>query len=283
MSEEKNPITGYGYASDEMSFLGGKFGLNENCKIVGFAYNPKAGKDGADAEAMDLQILLPEEDEPRRMRVFPAGNVKYKDKNAGTEKVLVTVNDCKTNEERAAFQKAMTRVSGTITHIMKCFVPQEKYEQAIKQRPISSFKDLVMACGSMLPKNFKEIPIDAFLEYQWNSAFNQNGEEVVYLQFPFSTMSGAFLCPHVEHTEPWELHKNPNAGDLENAWWYTSKDATGAEVTHPFKRKGQYMNSNSAKNLKQRNGELENEAAVQSATEQGAATTTGTGEQQSTW
>jgi hypothetical protein len=162
---------------------------------------------------------------------------------------------------------------------MKCFVEEEKYKQTIQQRPIHSFKELVMACGSMLPKNFKEIEIDVFLEYQWNTGKNQEGNEIVYLQFPFNTINGSFLCKHVEHANIWEMHKNPLAEDLETALYYVSTDAQGNEISHPFKRKGAFLKSNSGKSLKERNGEFDNGQAVENAQQDANPT----GEQQSQW
>jgi hypothetical protein len=275
MTEEKQIPMGYGYQSDNMNFAGVRFGLNERAKIVGFSFNPYAGKDGAAQEALELNILFQEEDEPRRMRVYPTKDVKYKDKN-GNERILENIQSCKTNDERATFQKAMNRVSGVITHIMKCYMPDDKYKAQIQSRPISSFKDIIMACGSMLPKNFKQIEIDVFMEYQWKTSVNAEGQEVIYLQFPSSTISGNFLCTHVSYKKPWVLHKNPHAQEFETALYYTTEDENGIEIQHPFKRNGRFMGSNSAKGLKERNNELDTESAVSNA-----ANTSG--EQQASW
>lgn len=218
---------GYGYGADEDGKVSTfAFGLNENVKLKKFEWIPNGGKDGAEQEA--LEIIFDINGTERSYRQFPI--VKAFGKN---REEITDPNSQEMKDARAEFNARMT-------HLMHAYVDDAVLKQALAKR-ISNFKEFCNILRSLLPKNTPELPIDIFMQYQWQPSAGQNR---TFLDIPTKRKHGAFIVKHVEPVGSWKPVVVENAQDNElKALKYV--DDAGNE--HPFTRTGWFMNSNFAK------------------------------------
>jgi len=217
----------YGYQDDNVSVSPVNFGLNAGvCKLVKFEWTPNGGKEGAEMEALDIVFNINDKD--FNYRQFPVT------KTFDNQTEITDPNHPKMKEAAATFNALMT-------HLILCFISREEYVKAITSKPIPDFKTFCKMLMFLLPKNFAEIPLDIFFQYQWTI----KGENTrTFYEIPKNLKHGKFLCPHVKPVGQWqEVKMKDPSTSAKNALFY--KDDAGN--IHPFVRTGWFMNSNFAK------------------------------------
>ena len=276
-----NAEPGYGFFVDEQRDYG-HFGLNEHVKLVTFQHVPATGKDLTGPEALKVEFLFAGEEEPLPYYIYPVTQITYEDKEAGTKIEIKSYRECANDAQRKAWMNEMNKLSGLLTSILEVFMPRERV-QASLSRPVSGFKAYIDLCATLLPKDFKQVPLDLFLQYKWTTTQkkdqegNLTGEEAVYLEIPRTARQGLWLIKHREAQVQWKMKKldpENTEDNVQQALWY--EDAAGN--IHPFKRSGYFIKSPWAKNLKERNGEMEGGSALANAASaaQGGAANTAT-------
>lgn len=257
MSENQTNVAvgGYGYASDEVKVSPFSFGLNAGVTfLTKFEWIPNGGKEGAEQEALDVVFTINGTEKSYRM--FPI--IKAFGEN----------NEEITDPNHPKFKEAVTDFNARITHILHAFLDSETIKAGLS-RPISSFKQFAEITMSLLPKNYKEIPLDIFLQYQWQLKGDQ---ERTYLEIPSKMKYGAWLKPAQPGT--WTEHKADSISEsTKKALWYTNEK--GEE--HPFIKNGWFMLSNFA--TQQKSGAsasdttatVDTQAAAQNMQNDGAA------------
>jgi hypothetical protein len=246
MAETKTaPVASYGYASDEVKVSPFNFGLNAGVtKLTKFEWIPNAGKDGAEQEALDIVFNINGTD--KNYRMFPV--VKAFGKNQ--EEI--------TDPAAPEMQDAIIDFNARVTHILHAFLDSEAIKAGLA-RPIANFKEFCEICMGLLPKNYSEIVLDVFLQYQWQIGSNNDR---TYLELPKKMKYGRWLIPAVAPVGgAWIKHavENPT-DDVKKALYYT--DAEGNE--HPFFRNGWFM-SNAFAN-QQTSGDAESSTIAATAT-----------------
>lgn len=250
MSEEIQQI-GFGFVDDTDESLksksGGKFGINTEVFLTKFELNQHAGKDNADGDALDMTFQIG--DREFRNRIYPTTRV-YKD---GQE-----ITDKSSTEYKKAYNDDWSQKNAVIVHVLKSFKSGDDIKKALSV-PLSTFKDFVEVCQSLLPDNFKSKPLDVFLEWQWNIS---DGQERTFLQMPRNMKGGYFVVAQQSPVGSW----NPIMDDKGLRY----VDDQGNE--HSFTRDKNFMESNKA------NQQIEGEEAADETLNQAAGTnTTGTG------
>ena len=221
----------YGYENDEPRQSTNVFGLNPGvARMVKFEWINNAGKDGAEAEALDIQFQIDGSDRPSSYRMFPVTKAFGKDQEE--------ITDPKAPE----FQKAVKDFNSCITHILHCFVDIETIKAAFAN-PIANFKEFCKICMSLLPKDYDQQKLDIFFQYQWQI----KGEaKMTYLELPKKMSYGKWLSKAIAPSEGSEWkemrHKDPDAKTP-----VALKYVDGEGNIHPFVRNGWFMLSNFAK------------------------------------
>jgi hypothetical protein len=170
----------YGYASDEVKVSPFNFGLNAGVtKLVKFEWIPNGGKDGAEQEALDIVFNINNTD--KSYRKFPV--VKAFGKN----------NEEITDPNAPEFKEALMDFNATITHVLHTFVDSDTIKAAFS-RKIASFKEFAQIAMSLLPRDYKEIPLDIFLQFQWQI---DEGQDKTFLDIPKKMKYGAWLSKAV--------------------------------------------------------------------------------------
>lgn len=227
----------WGYVDDKDESLKGsggfgKFGLNSDVRVTKFEYNPNAGKDNALADAIDIEVTIG--DSVQRRRIYDITRVYD---NKGNE---IGPND---PDYQTIFNKNMTQNQAVLIHFAHALgVTKEQLVtkfNALKPNNFVSWSQCVISC---LPPNFSQIPVDIFLEYQWNISA---GQSQTYLEIPKNMKGGNFVCPYVKPVGSWNEQKSwidSNTGKQQSGLSYI--DDSGNR--HPFTRNDNYMNSNKA-------------------------------------
>jgi hypothetical protein len=243
MSEQQNQAavnqntaaSDYGYASDEVKVSPFNFGLNAGVThLIKFEWIPNGGKDGAEQEALDVVFNINGTEKSYRM--FPVTQAFKKGTN---EKI--------TDRNAPEFKEAVTDFNARVKHIVGCFVNNETIMSKLSV-PITSFKQFIQLYASLLPANFKEIPLDIFLQFEWNL---RDEQKRTYLNIPNKMKYGKWLMPAQAGT--WEARKKENpTEDDKKALWYVNTDGPKNEKgeytqEHPFFKNGWFMNSTFAK------------------------------------
>lgn len=232
MAENQSPSQletgGYGYSSDEVKVSPFNFGLNAgNCYLTKFEWIPNAGKDGAEMEALDIVFKINDTD--RSYRVFPV------------TKAFGPNNEEITDPNAKEFKEAVSSVNARMVHILHCFRDDDSVRSALS-RPINTFKDYCQILMSILPKDYDKVPLDIFMQYQWNIRPEQSR---TYLEVPNSMKYGKWLCRAMPGTWTENKKENPTDNDRK-ALWYTNEQ--GHE--HVFIKNGWFMQSNFANQQK---------------------------------
>lgn len=241
MSETKQtPAVGYGYASDEVKVSPFSFGLNAGAaRLTKFEWIPNGGKDGAEQEALDIVFTINGTD--RSYRMFPV--VKAFGKN----------NEEITDPNAAEFKEAIVDFNARVTHILHAYIDSDSIKAGFS-RPIANFKEFCQVAMSMLPKGYSEVPLDIFMQFQWQL---KDGQERTYLEIPNKMKYGAWLKPAQPGT--WTEHKVPNPGEnVREALFYTNEKGE----KHPFIKNGWFMNSNFANQQRAAGAEQAQQAAA---------------------
>ena len=243
MSETTTKPVGYGYASDEQKISPFNFGLNAGAaKMTKFEWIPNGGKGGVEQEALDIVFNINGTD--KNYRMFPVTKAFLKG-NAGET----------TDPNAPEFQEAISDFNSVVTHILHAFIESDAIKAGLA-RPIANFKEFCQIVMSLLPKSYTELPLDIFMQYQWNLP---EGKERTYLDIPSKMKYGKWLVPAQPGT--WIKHLAEGISeDTKKALWYTNEK--GEE--HPFFKNGWFMNSNFAN--QQKSGSSDASEAASTAT-----------------
>src|SRR5688572_16776589 len=241
MSTEQVNTNMYGYATDEVKQVTFNFGLNAGAAILKkFEWIPNGGVDGAEKEALEIIFTINGTD--KGYRKFPV--TQGFDKNGGAI----------TDPNAPEFKEAVMTLNSVITHILRCFVSDETLQKAFGV-PITSFKQFSTIAAGILPKNFSDIKLDIFMQYQWTIRAGQNR---TYLEIPSSMKNGKWLCPAIAPVGEWkEVRKKDPTDNDQKALTYVDE----AGNVHLFTRYGRYMNGNLAKQQKSEEAEKEDQAS----------------------
>ena len=221
----------YGYENDEPKQSSIVFGLNAAAaRMIKFEWINNAGKDGAEAEAIDVLFAIDGMERPVSYRLFPVTKAFGKD---GVE-----ITDPKVPE----FQKAVKDLNSCVTHILHCFADIEAIKNAFSN-PIPNFKEYAKICMSILPKEYEQKKLDIFFQWEWQI----KGENTqTYLRLPNKMSYGKWLAAAIAPSEgsEWKAvqHKDPTSNTP-----IALKYVDGANNIHPFQRNGWFMLSNFAK------------------------------------
>lgn len=232
----------YGFASDEVKQITFAFGLNAGATFLKkFEWIPNGGADGAEKEALDIIFTINGTD--KSYRKFPV--------TQGFGKNGAVITDPNAPE----FKDAVMTLNTVIVHILHCFVDTSVIQKAMSV-PIKSFKEYATIAASVLPKNFNEIPLDIFLQYQWQI---RPGQNMTYLEIPQSMKNGKWLSPAIKPVGEWkEVRKKDPSDNDQRALQYIDE----AGNIHPFTRYGRYMNGALANQQKTQEAEQQEAAAA---------------------
>ena len=215
---EEVAAVGYGYTEDEVKASANVvFGLNcGTVTLVKFEFNDKAGKDGADGDALDIGFVV--DGRETNHRQFPVTKAFTKD---GGE-----VDD----PRHPDFQKAVKELNSTVVHVLKAFVPGDTIRTAFSA-PIASFEQYCRVATALLPPGYENKKLDLFMQYEWQI---RGDNDRTWLRIPKSVKHGYWLVPHIP----------PQDGDWEEkivGGKLTYVD--GAGNVHPFERSKWFMDS----------------------------------------
>lgn len=230
MSDVKNVLGDiWGAAPEDLqSKSSGKFGLNTGY-LTKLLFNDKAGKDGADAEAIDITVQILDREYYNR---FFINKEVYNSKNA-----LVGPSD---EGFLDAFRDHYIQVGAVIKHALKAVGVTDAQISSVPKATPETLEDLVpcfiqdaKAMMALLPSDFNKKSIDIFLEYQWNISA---GQDRTYLTLPKNMKGSSFLCPSVTPVGKWTEVRT------EEGLHYVD----GAGNKHPFVKDETFMTSNKA-------------------------------------
>ena len=227
MSEVKN-IFGFNDTDESLKGKsgGGKFGLNTGV-ISLFAFNDKAGKDGAEGNAVDIHFKIG--DREYRRRLFDStGKELYTKKNA-------KVSPGDEGYDELYFEDMGTKIA-VIKHALKAVgVTQELLNKVSASLDPADITGGIKTLLTLVPAGYETKPVDAFLEYQWNIA---EGQDKTYPELPKNMKGGRFLTASVKAVGTWNEVINDETG-------LSYVDDAGN--VHPFDRTPAYMDGNKGK------------------------------------
>lgn len=225
MSQVKN-IFGFNDTDESLKGKsgGGKFGLNTGT-ISLLAFTDKAGKDGAPGNAVDIHFKIG--DREYRRRLFDStGQTLNGKKNT-------KVAPGEEGYDDLYFEDMGTKIA-VIKHALKAVgVTQEMIDKVSATLDPTKITEGLQTLLSLVPADYQNKPVDAFLEYQWNIA---EGQDKTYPELPKNMKGGRFLSPSVKPTGQWN--------EVINEDGLTYVDDAGN--VHPFDRNASFMESNKA-------------------------------------
>lgn len=228
--EQNQIIYGGTFVSDTDNSLQAKsyanFGLNPNARVTKFAFE-NAAKEG-EPERKVICIIVDVNGTEFRDWINPIDKIKKGDADLipGTEEYL--------KEARVL----LGQMSGTITHYLKALNVQEEVIKNVLSQRYPSFEAFCIAVCNLLPPNYSQLPVDIFLEYQWNIGKDKDGKfrDKTYPTLPKNMKGGYFIVPAQQGTFADSI-------DEEGNLIYTN----AAGLLHPFKRSKDFMESNKGK------------------------------------
>lgn len=231
----------YGYENDEVNQGRVRFGLNPAAaRLVKFEWINNAGKEGAEAEALDIQFAIEGSERPTNYRMFSVTQAFGKNQEV--------ITDPKAPE----FQKAVKDFNSCITHILHAFVTPEVMKAAFST-PIANFKEFCKIAMKLLPANYDQQKLDIFFQWQWQiKGENKN----TFLELPKKMSYGKWLCAAVPASDEsgWKEWRHP-APDSTTVIALKYVDA--ASNQHPFIRNGWFMSSKFASQQKNEDANLD--------------------------
>ncbi len=256
----------YGYSSDERKDNPYDFGLNAGVTYLKeYSFIMNGGKDGAEQDALEIKFEI--NGTEKSYRKFPVTKAFKKTKKGEPQEET-------TDPKAKEFVEAVDELNSSIVHILRAFVDNMTIESALAKK-IGSFKDFCNITAGLLPKNFAEIPLDIFLQYQWQIS---QGKEKTYLDIPSKVKQGKWLCKALPGD--WKEIKVPNPQEkTREALVYVKVDKEGnpilgedgKEIKHPFVRNGWFMLSNYANQQHDENAVSSDAEAAGAAAQNGPA------------
>lgn len=232
MSEIK---IGFGAINDQDESLQGagggsvKFGLNKGF-ITKLEFNPNAGKDNTPGNAIDLTVTIG--DREMMTRIFDVTKVFA---NGGE------ITDVNSQAYIKGYNDTMRQNMAVVIHALKALgITQEKIQQALATPP-EDFVGWAQVVTSLAPANYQTLPVDVFLEYQWNL---RDGQDRTFLQLPRNMKGGYFLIAHIAPNGSWteqtEWVENINNSSVaKKGLRYVDNNG----MVHPFVRSENFMES----------------------------------------
>jgi len=221
MADLEKDLLGFTDDNDEAlkSKSGGKFGLNQNVKVENF--DVITSDDGTEFIELDLKIG----DKVYSRRYYNLGDkLKYKGREypAGTEEYMIVA------------KRRAKDFTGTMTHIFKALgVPVENIKEAVKDGA-RNFVEYFKKLKTVLPENYKDIPVDVFLQWQYRI---KEGQDTTFLELPYGMADGYWISRHVEPVGEWKEEITSE--------YIRYIDDAGNE--HPLKKDKSFVNSPKAK------------------------------------
>lgn len=232
---EESAMIGFGYQDDQDTSLKAKssnfglFGLNQGVVMTKCEYNPNGGPEGTPGDSLDISFKIGDKD--MNQRWFPI--VKVFGKNG-------EITDATSPEYKAAFNEQMKHFKAVMTHYMKAFNTEEALKAAFSTPPTDFVSYFKLVARMVAPGIANKVPLDLFLQYQWNIGPNNNQ---TFLEVPKNLKDGAFLTPHIAPNGEWKEEREwVEEGISVKGLRYV--DAGGN--IHKFQRTQSYMESNKA-------------------------------------
>jgi hypothetical protein len=241
---------GFGYVDDNNENLrsqaGGIFGLNQ-AFITVFKYNDKAGKDGADGDAVDITAMIGTKE--FRLRIYDiTGDIRKGD-------IVISPDD---EGYVAEYNKRHTQNMAVVTHVAKALGVTDEQIKAALATPPANFAQWATIMTGLPSADAGSKLVDVFLEYEWEIG---DGNKITFLQLPKNMKGGRFMCAAVEPKGSWK--------PVINGEGLRYVDDSGAE--HPFSRNKNYMDSNKANQQSIEESTAENTGLAGSMVSEGGA------------
>lgn len=222
MSEIKN-IFGVNDTDESLKGKnGGKFGLNQG-HITKLEFLDNAGKDASPANAVDIWVQI--------------GDREYRRRLYETTGELFGPKDTRVAPGEEGYQDLfyadMGQKIAVIKHALKAVgITQADIDKVTASLDPTKIGEGMKALVSLAPAGYQTKPVDAFLEYQWEIAEDQDR---TYPELPKNMKGGAFLSPAVTPVGKWTEKK-----DADGALTYVDD----AGNLHPFDRSASFMSGN---------------------------------------
>lgn len=220
------------FVSDERSKVSGKrFGLNV-AQMTKFQFNSMGGAGGSEGECVDIEFTIDEN--VINYRKYPITRVidySVQPSKSYEEADLKGLKGEELQRVSELFNAAQEELDSSLIHIIKAYVDESEIQKAFEASGEVSFKEGVKILESLLPKDYQNIKIHLFLQYQWSI---KKGQNKTWLEIPKNTKSGKFICPAIEGT------------------WKEVRDTAGLHYTdengniHPFTRRSKWLQGRSA-------------------------------------
>lgn len=184
----------FGIEADDKELKGktsGEFGLNAGATVAEFAFlDKKAGEEGVDNDFMAVDLNFQVKDRLYYSRHFLNQEVFGKDQaklNPGDEGYEVR------------FWDTYVQTIAVVKHTLGALgVSKDAIDQSLSVvdlNPTDQFANLVTGLKAMMaivPANYKQIPVDVFLEYQWQIG---KDNKRTFPTVPKNMKGGAFVVP----------------------------------------------------------------------------------------
>lgn len=228
-----------------------KFGLNQGCTLVTFAFNPNSGKGGTAGEGVDIAFQVPNREKPMSVRYFPVNKAFDKDNREITD------------PNHPDFQVAVEQLNGTLIDIAVAVAGKDTVEAAL-QTNIPDFKAFITLLERVIKSvpAWEQKPLDLFLAYQYNIQGTNKRTFLELPQKPSMIKHGRWVIAAVNG-------EFTRVKDIEEV-----KFATSEGILHPFQRSSWFGSKNFSHPTILEGGEDE---ATDNAPEDNAAGATSTG------
>lgn len=200
----------------------GVFGLNANANVSMFAYEEGMSKDDNPFKALKIN--------------YQVADREYMNTFFLNESVMVGNGDDRKTLNPGdegyddAFYTQYVQVVAVAKHTLGALgVTEDTINKALTGFDASQLLEGIKVLASLVPANFKTIPVDLFLEYQWNIGQDQ---EMTFLTAPKNMKGGEFVCAAMKPVGTWT-----EVRDEEEGLHYV--DASGNK--HLFTRNKAYM------------------------------------------
>lgn len=207
---------------------GGSFGLNASSHITTFEFEEGVSKKD-DSPYKAVNIVVQVGDKEYKSAFFLNESVYV---GSGSDRKLLSPGDEGYND---AYYNNYVQVIAVIKHTLGALgVTKATINTALVGITGNQLIEGIQKLVALVPAGFQKIPVDYFLEWQWNIS---EGQDRTYLTTPKNMKGGEFVVPAVKPAGKWT-----EVRDAEEGLSYI--DDNGAK--HPFTRNSGYMESHKA-------------------------------------
>lgn len=208
--------------SSLQSKSGGVFGLNQRVNISKFELGSFT-KDGETTPTVDINVKIDSREFYNRfflnLEVYDNNNNRLSPGDEGYD---------------TAFYNHYVQVIAVIKHTLKSLgVTDNAIDNSVQGLGSDQLVQGITNMMGLVPANYTEIPVDVFLEYQWNIPENQTR---TFLTLPKNMKGGYFIVPAQNPVGNWK--------EIRTEQSLTYVDDAGNK--HPFERNESFMTSNKA-------------------------------------